>query len=432
MYSLAIHSEGGSWKVALLTIKEKSPQILLLKALDIEEKPIEVLKKFLHKKPYSIASALSANEIILRHLEMEIKGPDQVFAALPFQIEELIPFPKEQTIIHPFLETAPHGSHVCLIATKHEYLDAHISFMRSKGIDPQFITTAIHALKRWAHFVLPEQPSVFAVYLNKEQSFVILVRNKKIVEFKAFSANNVGDWHRVKEYFQSKCLEKEDLPWIVAGEPALIDETIETISIPDQLQKFALAIGIGLDNLINDEQSVQWRKEGLTSPALQKNQSRSLITISSLLICSALFFGPIGHFFLRKHDMALLQRSQAALEKIGSPAKRMNCNEILALLQLQKSQLEQDKRFGALSPSATWFISRFASACSTIDLVKLPSVSSLRYEVNVKGESQLHIDCSCPDKESLQALKKGLETLKDIQLTQWKEKKLAVSLSFKN
>jgi len=432
MYSLAIHQDGPFWKIALLTFKEKTPQIVLLKALDIGEMPIEALKKVLHKKPYFVASALSADKILLRELEMDIKGWNNVLSALPFQAEELIPFPKEQTILHPFLDSsAGHSSRVQLVATKQEALETHLSHMHEKGIDPQFVTTTVHALKRWSLFVLPEHPSCFLVYLDKEQGFVILLRDSEVVEFKTFSPDHPGDWQRVKEYFKTKLVEGETLPWVAAGESPWLEGEIEPIAVPESLRKFALSIGIGLESLERDGKSVQWRKEALEPPFLQKKQVKSLLLTLTILLSTSCIFGPLGHFFLRKHNEALFQRAEAALEKIGTPVKRMHCDEMLKLLQMQKDQLYQEKRFGALSPSTTWFLTHLEQACAAIDQATLPSLSSLKYEMDAHGETKLRVEWDCPSKESIRTLKKHLMSMEEIKLVQWKEKDLNLSILLK-
>lgn len=432
MYSLAIHLDGPFWKVALLTFRDDIPQIVLLKTLEGEETPLDALKAILYKKPYSIASALPADAFLLRELEMEIKGWNNVLSALPFQAEELIPFPKEQAIVLPFLESfTDHSSNVRLLSTKREYLETHISSLNAKGIDPHFVTTAVHALKRWALFVLPEHPSSFVVYLSKEQSFVILLRNKEIAEFKLFSIDRVGDWHRIKEYFTSRLTEGETFPWISAGDPHLLGEEIPSSGIPEQLQSFALPIGIGLENLARDGKSVQWRKEELEPPSLQKKQTKSLIFILALLGGASAIFGPLGHLFLANHSEALFQRAQTALEKIGSPVKRMDISEMLDLLQMQKSQLDEEKRLGSYSPTVTLFLTCLSETLGNIDKVQLPAISSLRYEINARGEPHLDVELDCPSKESVRCLKTLLSNLQTLRIAKWKEKDLNVFISLK-
>ncbi len=431
-YCLALQPDGALWKIALLTLKDNLPEIVLLKTLDIAEMPIEALKKILHKKSYFTASGLPADTILLRELEMEVKGWAHILSALPFQAEELIPFPKEQTILYPILTSSSgQGSKVRLIATKKDYLDAHITLMLEKGIDPHFVTTTVHALRRWARFVAPENPSCFVLYLNKEQSFVILLRNGELCEFKVFSLDHLGNWHRVKEYFAAKLLEGEAFPWIVAGELHLLDEKLESLDVPEQLRKFALPIGIGLESLARDQESVQWRKESLTPPSLQKRQTNFLLSILALLVSASAIFGPLGHSLLQKHDERLFERAQTVLEKIGTPAKRMNCADMLKLLQMQNDQLEQEKYFGVLSPSVSWFLNRLGEACVDIDQAKLPSIASLRYEIDTQGKSRLQVEWTSPSKEIAQNLKKSLMNMEGVQLVHWKENDLTISTLLK-
>ena len=62
LYTLAIHPEDASWKIALLRFHEGKPQILCLKTIGLEENPLETLKTILHKKSYQIATAINAED----------------------------------------------------------------------------------------------------------------------------------------------------------------------------------------------------------------------------------------------------------------------------------------------------------------------------------------------------------------------------------
>lgn len=420
MYSLAIYREGSSWKVALLTEKEKIPQIVLLRTLGIEEHPLPILKPLLEKKSYILASALDADKVLLRTMKLEITGFDKVLAALPFQAEDSIPFSKEETLLCPFLlEEDKQSTTVRLVATKRDSLTSHISFLNESGIDPHFVTTTIHALRRWARFAAPKEPALFIAYISRQQCLVAYLKDEEIVECKAFSLDNLGEWQRVKKYFSSMQPEDQTIPWIVAGQPQIFSEQIPSIPVSESLQTYAIPIGIGLEALADDKRSVQWRKEELLPASTKLRRRKKFVLTLAFLLGSFCLFGPLGHTLLRHHQGDLSKRAAVVLEKLGTPVKQMDMEEMIEILLDQKAELEKEKHLGPHFPMLSCFLLQLSQASLGIDKKDLPFLTSLHYDIGTSGKPKLEMEWSIPSKEAAQYIKTSLSRMKELKIEKW-------------
>jgi hypothetical protein len=430
-YTLGIHAEGEEWKVALLRLFEGKPQIVCLKTFDLKEHPIEELKTVLHKKHCRLATALKPEDFVLRKLELEIKGYKNVLAALPFQAEDLIPFPKEQTLAIPFLEDAEKGgSAVRLIATKKDLLEDHLHKMNQSGIDPSFVTTDVHALKRWIHFVQPQIITAFILYAHKEMGFAAFLENGQIVEFKTLDCNRAGQWKRLKNYFLTLAENAETFPWVAIGDPALLKEyDLEAPKTDPSLLEYALPIGIALDAAHDDKNSVQFRSGDLLPEKDKKKQKKLLFLSLACLLFSLLVFGPLGFHWLERHESQMVRRAQTALQKLGAPSSEEGIENLLETLEVKGAELEREKKFGPHFPIVTWLLNQITLASQSIETPNLPKLLSLQYHVDVQGVPQLQIEWSCSNKETLKTIKKQLQALGTVRIVKWKEESKSHSIT---
>lgn len=423
-YRLAIHPDNGSWKIALLCLHRGKTEIVFLQSLHLSEIPLDTLKPFLQEKPFLIASALEADLWILRHLTIEVKGRKNALAALPFQVEDILPFPKEQAVILPLEEEETNKkNHLTLIITQLKALENHLSFLNQSNIDPQIVTTTLHALKSWTQFVLPNCKTFFLVYAQKENGFAAFIQNDKIIDVKTLCFDSPGPWRRLKEYFLSVSQEAGVAPQITLGNLALLEEVPPSPlqNLDPSLTEYALPIGIALHALKNNKDLVQFRSGDLRSPVL-KNKEKKFLKLS---LCFSLFaflsFGPIGHWLLHKHGEALIPRALFALEKLGSSSKQKDIEKLLELLATKNHELEQEGRLGAHFPMVTWFFDQLAEASVSIERKNLPIISEINYSLDQKGLPRFDIQWSCKDKTTARTIKNHLKKVSNLRIVQWKE-----------
>lgn len=426
---LALHRDGDFWKIALIGFKNKKPEIAMVKSLKAEERPLTALNSLLHKKSYVLATALDAEHWIFRKLDLALKGWKNILATLPFQVEDLIPYPKEQMILLPSLEEeTTQGSKIQLIATKRELLQDHISAFHGSGFDPHAVTTTVHALKRWARYCMPNLSSLFLVYAHKERGFVAYIHKNELVEFKTFGFEKQGQWIRVKEYMLSLSSDAETIPWVAAGHTIYLEkEKLPWQRIDPKLVEYAMPIGIGLEIL---DEGVQLRKGELKPAALQQKESKLLKSSLLFLLISFLLLGPLGHFLLHEKEQALHLRIRKSMEKIGMSAKEAAPpDDLLDQLLAQTKELEKDKQFGPHSPIVTWFMQQISLITQGIERGKLPLISTLEYGLKKNGRPHLDIEWHCADQETARLLKKRLQEIDGLQLAKWKEQEQIYTIS---
>ncbi len=428
MHALALHNDGTSWKIALVSQHEGSEQVELLRSLRPEDKPLETLKTVLFGKTVHIASAISAEQILLRPLELDILGWNNILKILPFQAEDVIPFPKEQTLLLAFLEKeTSQGSSIRLVATQKTTIENHLSDLAHIEIDPRTTTTTVHALKRWAKFVVPQENSLLLLYIGQESSFGALLLNGEIATFKTFSSENKGEWLRVKEFLESKA-DNAPLPWLVAGNPELLNVEVFSLPVSKQLQEYAIPIGICLDVLTRDGRSIQWRQDELRPPVYANKTRKKLFTATAIFLACAALLGPLGHFLISRHQENLLARAEHALQKLHINAKNPSLEDSLELLTANHEELALERQFGPYSASLSTLLAQISQASLSLEKTQLPVLKKMSY-LSTK-QPRLEIQWICPSIESARTLKTSLSGLQSFKTAELRENKTLLLTTF--
>ncbi|MBS3905189.1 MAG: hypothetical protein KGZ39_07675 [Simkania sp.] len=431
MHVLGLHRDSNCWKIALISLQDKGERIELLHTLRQEDKPLEILETILSKKPYHIASALSADQVILRSLSLDIRGWDHILKVLPFQIEDLIPFPKEHTLLLPFLEQeTAQGSTVKLVATQHSFLKEMLSAIHTLGMDPHHMTTAVHALKRWARFVAPQERSLFLLYVSQKSSFGALLLDEDIKIFKTFSYERNGESLRIKTFLESQLEGSTSLPWLIAGESELLNEEFPSLPVTKQLQEYAIPIGICLEVLAKDGKSIEWCQNTLEAPSRRKKNRKTLFTTIALLMGCTILFGPLGHRLLAKHETSLFTRAKTALATLHIPTKTLDLQGALERLVMRQDELSQEAQFGPYSPSLSLALSSISRATLSLDPHQPPTIRTLNYYVSASKQPTLDIEWACPSKDSLRSIKTALNRLQTPKIAVCRENETLLFTSF--
>jgi hypothetical protein len=267
------------------------------------------------------------------------------------------------------------------------------------------------------------------VYLHKERGFAAFLHKNELVEFKTISFEHAGSWQRVKDYFLSLSENAETIPWIAIGDSTLLEkDDLPSASMSTEAE-YALPIGIALDALYSDKNSVQFLKDDL-KPAALKKKERKIVNLSLFFLCfSLLILGPIGFGLLSKHKQTLVPRAQKSLEKLGLPSHEEEIEKLLDTLAFEKSELEQEKKFGPHFPMASWFLDRIFLALKEIDANQLPQLKSLEYRLDAIGNPQLHIAWTCANKETAKLIKRNFQAQEGLRIAKWKEQSQTYSIT---
>ncbi len=228
---------------------------------------------------FAYISGLSSEEVILRHLTLKFHSKREILAALPFQVENILPYPSEELILLPALHPQKGQTEVSLLATSQTTLLHHLE----KAEDPDIVSCVPLALYRYARHFFPEKQSLFLQY---ENTFLVIEEGK----LRGFQTIPLSDGKRVLALMQKK-------------HPHIPAEPIEQ----GESWEFAIPIGLALDAAKGDERSGQFRQIGNHSKAQRLKRKKLLTHFYS--VCGCFFFLTIllGHFHLKKREHAVLK-----------------------------------------------------------------------------------------------------------------------------
>ena len=111
MQFLGLHLEKNSLTTALVVKEKKRFKVKFLETLFLKEKGLKEVKQLLEylsgkEKTFFTVSALETHSVLLRSLEMPLKSRRDLLKTLPFQLENIIPYPLEEVIVIPSVEKA--------------------------------------------------------------------------------------------------------------------------------------------------------------------------------------------------------------------------------------------------------------------------------------------------------------------------------------
>jgi len=294
-YTLAIDSHH------LALLKRNGNQFFIehLRTFEPHVKPLDILKSVLHRKTPQIVSGLSAKDVILRRIHLKLKTKREILSALPFQLEQHLPFPPKDTLVIPTLHLGKEGSDVDLLATTKDKLDSHLQSLREKDVDPDVITAEPIALFRFAQYLFPEHASLL-IYHPKSGTLAVM-KDRALV---AFQTVREIDLQRALAYIQKKYPEIEQILNIGATS---IETSLQCLKVENEdWIPYAIAIGLALDAAKEDEQSRQFRYGPLRAQRHKKREKKKMV---GFFVCCALFCASVltfGHLYLKSERETFL------------------------------------------------------------------------------------------------------------------------------
>ena len=218
--------------------------------LETKTCPVEDVKPF---DSHTI-TGLGFDKVLRRELTFKLKRRSQIFAAIPFQAEGVVPYPLAEAILYPEFIRSKKGTDVVLLATKRIFLEQHIAEFQLLGIDPVQVATLPTALAQWAQFSYPDKPEV-AVFYDR---CCVVCQKGKIVFSQSFEEKD-----RLKAFLQTKFPQAEPL----------------------QADAMAVAIGLALDK-------VQLRTGSFVSEQSRRLKKKETVRyVAAALILAASVWG---------------------------------------------------------------------------------------------------------------------------------------------
>lgn len=365
-YALGFYREGPTLKAVLIHREKGQIEIDLCRTFEIKEennvKPLDILSSQLAGKQVTIASGLDTWDILVRELSLKLKTKRSILSILPFQLESLIPYPLEETILLPFFKKKDkETTEVKLFATLTNSLNRHFAELSQLGIDPDVVSSTPSALGRTAKHLFPSVSSFFIYHLGAERScaFFFVEGNlefshsssicwKQFAEAlekdlpeetpeqreETFHSLDPADlssfphleklllqlqreFDRLLYFLQKKEGTQEIQEVFLAGKTSPLFEKFLKSALPSfsgkictwrEASDFAIPLGLALDALLEDSLSVQFRQGNFASP--KPAQKRKKLIANYLLSCAVLtaVIGVGSLLCLKKKESALKNR----------------------------------------------------------------------------------------------------------------------------
>lgn len=134
-----------------------------------------------------IATALSADEVLVRTLRLKLKKINDIDAVLAFQAEPLLPYPVDDALLdRMILSHGPEGSVVTLMATRKDYVKSHLELWKSVQIEPEVVTCVPAALASFSGLFCALKSPHYVVHVAESVSTCVLVSEGKTLASQAF------------------------------------------------------------------------------------------------------------------------------------------------------------------------------------------------------------------------------------------------------
>ena len=396
-YILGLTAEHTLVKTALL--KEEKGIVLLENvksffASDSFVKQLYISLPLPEKEALQIATALNPQEVLFRNLSLPIPDRKQALAALPFQLEGILPFPIEEANIAANLNRmGKEAFSISLFATRDSSLESHLQWVQSLHIDPDHVSCAPNALYRLCRWLFPSEKNLCIFHFGETKSCCVLSSGDEISlaqtlhfghqDFLQALAKDFPEkplasltqdlptgplphFTRVKEqaqreierffcFLKSKNVPVEALDWIVLGDvhPAIPTSLFWTVGNPRSLQQlstpapvlheYALSIGAALDAAAEDSRSVQFLQSKWIPSRHREKRKRGAFRFAALSIGAALIMGLGGHALLKKKENVLVQQLFSHLPSTLSKNTPQGAAEWEELLWQWESSLNAQK-----------------------------------------------------------------------------------------
>lgn len=278
-HTLGLESTSKGIKTAVLSSMRGHVQINRLEAFPfhsnqaLDSKTLDLSGKTL------VVTAVPADEVLVRPLEVKLKKENDIDAVLMFQAEPLLPYPVENTLLDKVILSANDGgTQLSLLAVKKEHLQRHLEFWKGINVEPEVVSAVPLALTAFSNFALPaDTPAHFVLHLGEEQTCCIYVKEGHLIASKAssFSVSSLKQVFKQERGFSDEEAATQafnEMHWSALKQEASLPITYQ------KLKEFSIEIGKVIFSLMKQT------KELSLSPLLATGEGSTHETLLSLLL----------------------------------------------------------------------------------------------------------------------------------------------------
>jgi len=391
-----------------------------------------------------VVTSLSADQTLVRHLEVPIKKRAAVMKALPFQIENRLPISLDETVVIPWIERKKRRSvsDVTLIAAKKEAIEATLKELRTYYISPDILGSEVVALYRYAQTFYPSSPDMQILHVGETSLLAICIQGGRLMHSFSLDISSPEDLHvqleRLFAYFEEKGLGLS--PYLVTrGEerlaPILIEKGFQII--PSKIdESVASPICYGLACSLNGAQFLE------VSPLHKREVKRHIKRGVAISLTLLAFTYALGSSICHLQMNQLTHRLDGLMESLGESltpsmdfaTKMRRVNKVLkkgkgpSLLQKEPPRVADFLAYLSHHPMLQGDDLTVESLC--YELVSHPTVKAQQVPYGVKVELFLHADTGVVASEFYDNLRNECPILDPKKEITWKRKDNGYHVSF--
>jgi type IV pilus assembly protein PilM len=264
-------------------------------------------------------SAIPTRDILMRPCEIQLKKKKHIKAALSFHVEPLLPYPLEKAIIQSqILETKDTTTQLNVFAARKDHIGQWLERLhREHNLDPQILTTRLHALAALATLLPQTHAPLLLAHEGEDELSLVILEKGALIAARSVDLKKDAALEIQKSFFSfAASLKTKEIEFIYFfGSDPKIKEALQAasnkpVSIPntsllpisqEEFCQFGLSIGTALAH-----QEVNFREQEFVYPFPFKRLKKSLaifFTLSIVLSASIYTFGKLA-----------LSRKQQAIE----------------------------------------------------------------------------------------------------------------------
>jgi type IV pilus assembly protein PilM len=284
-----------------------------------------------------LISALPTREVLMRPCDIPLKKPKDIFAALNFHVEPLLPYPLEKAVIQAQV-AAPleNATLLNIFSIRKDHLASHLELLKGLRLEPEIVTTRLHALAALSS-LLPQTNAPFLIFHEGEEEFSLVFVEKGSL-LAARSIDPKKDWESEIQktllsfsssyknkafeaiYFFGKDLALKNLLQTESGKPVLFPSSPLITLTQEEWIHFGLAIGTALAH-----QEINFRQKEFAYPYKFKRLKKPLATyfaLSMALTGAVCFFSELT-LSQKKQEIQEAYQGLIKSEKISSQQNKV-------------------------------------------------------------------------------------------------------------
>jgi type IV pilus assembly protein PilM len=288
---ISIEVDNHKLKIAQISIEKGKAHIQNLKTFivasssETDVNPLYINQKQTLPEAFSQSLSISsvpASEILIRSLDIKLTKERDVKEAIPFQIEPLLPFPLEHSLLQSMIvKKAANSTLVNVFALRKDLLQQHLDSLRSFQLDPENVSCSQAALaafaKHLANANVLGRPTAI-IHIGFKETLCVISCDGVVLASHAF---NIGGSTLAKSLANDKNLSFEkaeamlrdlDLESVDSTHYPTLQQTLDALRMEIAKSLFALTKQCKIQHIVE----ILLTGEGSLYPQMSETLSRSL------------------------------------------------------------------------------------------------------------------------------------------------------------